>query len=1141
MSRTATPVLPILAIVLFAAYERPGSAREILPGVVVEDVANASAGEKAGLRPGDVLLAWQRPANPSANPEKAEGKIESVFDWMWVEMEHGPRGTVKVSGERDGRPLTIEVPRGLWGVKVRPRLDEKTLNIYLEGKAAIDARTLESGAALWSRAAKFANTGGSWMYLRIGDTWAEARRWADASAAYDMARAESEGDTDIAKAFVWDAIGVASERQSKFTDAENAYEAARAARERMSIKSLGVANSLNKIGGIAWHRGDLPTAESYFRRALALFEELAAGSLQVARALNNLGLVAWNRDELAEAEGYYKRAVAIQEQLAPEGPDIGASLNNLGNVAFSRGALDLAETQHRRVLAIQTRIAPDSLPVAASLNNLGAVMFHRGDLASAESLYRQALEIRERLVPNSQVVSTTLTNLGNVAFTRGDLISADVYHKRALQILEKLAPESLAVATSLSNLSVLARNADQLSLANQYAERALDIQQKLAPDSLSVAATLSNMGEVALNRGDLTTAAGYFTRVLELREKLAPGSLVVAESLKQSGTLAHRQGDVAAARTYFEGAIAVRAKLAPGSLAEAESRHDLGVLYRSASDVKAAADHFAHAIDALEAQVGKLGGPQEIQAGFAAQSTQYYRDYIDTLVEENQHARAFSTLERSRARTLLAMMAERDLIFTADIPADVEQERKRIAWDYDQTQEKLARLNPLKDQAQIDTSLNQLRELRNRQTHVVERIRQTSPRLASLQYPQPLDVKASRAALDAGTALLSYSIGKDKSYLFVLTPGAEVYVHPLPVGERHLRDEIERFRSLIQRAALGATDKAGILERGRHLYDLLVHPAAATIATARRVLIVADGPLHVLPFAALVRGLDTISSKEQRDWQYLIEWKPLHTVVSATVYAEIRKARPRRGAAAGPMLIAFGNPTYPTIGEAGDAALDKQDAEVRAMLTRGFRLTPLPATTTEVTAIARLYRGNAEAYLGDEATEERAKSVAASARYLHFASHGVLDERFPLNSGLALTIPREVKEGQDNGILQAWEVFERLRIDADLVVLSACETGLGKEMGGEGLVGLTRAFQYAGARSVLASLWSVADETTAVLMERFYGYLKAGKSKDAALRDAQLDLIRGAVALRDRTSRKAPVDRSHPFYWAAFRLTGDWR
>jgi CHAT domain-containing protein len=147
---------------------------------------------------------------------------------------------------------------------------------------------------------------------------------------------------------------------------------------------------------------------------------------------------------------------------------------------------------------------------------------------------------------------------------------------------------------------------------------------------------------------------------------------------------------------------------------------------------------------------------------------------------------------------------------------------------------------------------------------------------------------------------------------------------------------------------------------------------------------------------------------------------------------------------------------------------------------------------------------------------------------VHFASHGLVDSRFPLNSALALTIPEAPKDGEENGLLQAWEIFDKVRLNADLVVLSACETGLGKDMGGEGLVGLTRAFQYAGARTVVASLWSVADESTARLMKVFYGYLKAGGAKDEALRAAQITLLQDP-----RTA--------HPFHWAAFQVIGDWK
>ena len=212
--------------------------------------------------------------------------------------------------------------------------------------------------------------------------------------------------------------------------------------------------------------------------------------------------------------------------------------------------------------------------------------------------------------------------------------------------------------------------------------------------------------------------------------------------------------------------------------------------------------------------------------------------------------------------------------------------------------------------------------------------------------------------------------------------------------------------------------------------------------------------------------------------------------------------------------------------------------EVRAAVRSGYALTPLPASRDGGGRDrARCTRAAPQTYLGDQATEERAKAIGKDVRYLHFASHGLIDERFPLNSALALTIPERPAEGQANGLLQAWEIFEQMRIDADLVTLSACETGLGKEMGGEGLVGLTRAFQYAGARSVLASLWSVGDESTAELMTRFYGQLKAGKTKDDALRAAQLELIRR----RPATGTAVTSNVSHPFHWAAFQLIGDWK
>ena len=216
---------------------------------------------------------------------------------------------------------------------------------------------------------------------------------------------------------------------------------------------------------------------------------------------------------------------------------------------------------------------------------------------------------------------------------------------------------------------------------------------------------------------------------------------------------------------------------------------------------------------------------------------------------------------------------------------------------------------------------------------------------------------------------------------------------------------------------------------------------------------------------------------------------------------------------------------------------------MRSAVRRGmFEFEPLPYSRREVERIAALYPAAAtRTYLGAQATEEHAKATGRETRIVHFAVHGVLDDRLPLSSGLALTMPEGFPEDLDNGLLQVWEILERLRLEADLVVLSACETGVGREQGGDGLIGLTRAFQYAGARTVAATLWKVHDRMTAELMVRFHRHLRAGKPKDEALRAAQVELIRGPVEVEDEAGEVVAKDWSAPYYWAAFQRHGDWR
>ena len=225
-------------------------------------------------------------------------------------------------------------------------------------------------------------------------------------------------------------------------------------------------------------------------------------------------------------------------------------------------------------------------------------------------------------------------------------------------------------------------------------------------------------------------------------------------------------------------------------------------------------------------------------------------------------------------------------------------------------------------------------------------------------------------------------------------------------------------------------------------------------------------------------------------------------------------------------MAAFGDPRMPAAGKAG---LERSaNPDLRLAAERGFDFGRLPFSRQEVEGIAALFPKRNRTYLGADATEEHAKALGKDVRYIHFATHGLLDERFPLDSALVLSVLGQVQPGKDNGLLQAWEIFEQVRLDADLVTLSACNTGLGQEVKGEGLIGLTRAFQYAGARSILASLWSVDDFRTMQLMQRFYTDLRSGKSKDEALRSAQLQLAHSQSS-------------SAPYYWAGFSLIGDWK
>ena len=1078
--------------------------------MVVDEVQPGYAAHDAGLKPGDTLVGWERAATPPANPDPAAGTLLSPYDLAEVEREQAPRGTVTLVGARDGSPLRVAMPTDNWEMTARPALDAADLAAYDSARARDDSAALRALAG--AKAAAGDHAGALWLHYRLAAMAAGKGRWDEVEAARAAggkaaeawgeggARARVHADLTLVQLVVdrnqWDRAA-AWHREM--------LEEARAIR----APSLVEARILRGLSHIAQSRGDLAAAENWNRQALSIREQLAPASLDVSQSLYVFGLLAWIRGDLTLAEDHHRHALSIRERLTPGGMLVAQSLNNIGVVTDMQGDLATGQEYYLRALAIQERRVPDGLAVAATLHNLGRVASFRGDLDGAEEYYRRSMAIKDRLAPVSLMAANSLANLGGLALTRGDFEAAEEHSARVLAIMETVAPRSLTVATALSILGLIARERGDLPAAEGYLSRANDLAGSLAPDSLEVANHLRELGEVARRQGRPAVAKERLLRALAIAERKAPSGVEATDIRQSLGDLALAEGDLDAAESHYRSSRDIRRALAAtGSAGEAEACRGLATIARRRGRLQAALESYDCALAALEAQRQNLGGTEEVKAGFAARYAAHYRETLDLLLELDRPAEAFHVLERYRARGLLALMAERDLVFSADVPAELDRERRIANAEYERT---LARLGTAKPE-EAGTLREALAGLRRRQAVVQDRIRAASPRLAALQYPEPLDLAAARAALDPGTVLLSYSVGEQRSYVFAVGPGPDDFAAVrLDVGLARLREDVAELRRLLERErTLG---RAQIRAVSGRLTDALLRPVGRFIARAERVLVVPDGPLHLIPFAVLG---DPLSPGPR----YFAEARPIHVAASATVFAELKKGRGSRRTEG---VVAFGDPDYSAAPAAAGA--QPEAANLRSARERGLDLRPLPASRGEAEELGRLY--GARVYVGSGATEEMAKAVGTGASLIHFACHGLADEASPLDSSLALSLPRRGQAARENGLLHAWEIFEQVRIDADLVTLSACGSALGREMSGEGILGLTRAFQYAGARTVLASLWGVGDDNTAVLMKRFYRYLKQGLSKDRALRAAQLDMIRSGS--------------SHPSRWAAFQLVGDWR
>jgi CHAT domain-containing protein len=1053
----------VLALALAAGLARAEQ------GLVIEDVRAGSAPDIAGVRPGDVLLRWSRPAAPPAHPEAASAAFDRPGDVLVVEYAEAQVGGLTVTVRRDAALQDLAVPPGLWSLAVRPQLAPADLAVYERARAVLKGPEPAPGldalndlARSWERDGRISDA--AWLYYSLARLAVRARVWPVADAAFAEARraAQAAGDP-VGAAFALAFEGRSLETRGDLAKAALRHQAALELYRAAGGSPLLVAWGLAQVARVTYDSGDLAGSEAHHLEALEIAQRVAPSGTHEAQTLASLSMIAGERGELAAAEELNERSRRILERFPASATDLPVVLTNAAGLAFERGDLGAAEDALLRAEAIFERNHPESTPHAGNLTNLGSIASARGELERAERYHQRALALQERLTPGGHKVATIVRHLGDVALRRGDLATAAASYERALVMYERWTPAAFDVRLCLLNLADVNERLGRLDAAEGYARRALD----------------------AVRAGDLSP-------------------LERAGALHALGRVARARGELDAAARHLEGALAIRSDVLPGGTDEAETLHELAAVAAAGGHAADAISLGLRALAALDQQRSRVGGGDEARARFGARYAPYYHEAIARLVAAGRPVEAFHVLERLRARSFLSMLAERDLGF-ADVPADLDRERRRANVEYDRALSAVMAA----DGGDLTPKRQALAEARVAQAEARARIRAAAPRLATIEDPQPLDFAATQAALDPGTLLLSYAIGDAASYVFAIGPGpAEFRVAELTTDRRRLRDSVAAFRSLLQEES--RLKRGALRAASGDLGRLLLGPVASAIARAERVVVVPDGPLHLIPFAAL---------QEPGRARYLVEARPLHVVASATVFAELRK-RPRD--AARRSMVAFGDPDY-TAARSGAVA----PAVVTRAAERGLGLVPLPAARREVRELAGLFP-DASVFVGRDATEEAAKTSLPNGGLIHFACHGLAREDAPLDSALALTLPGGGAAGRDNGLLQAWEVFEQVRLDADLVTLSACGSALGGEMSGEGVLGLTRAFQYAGARSVLSTLWTVNDESTALLMNRFYAELKRGRSKDEALRAAQRALLR-----RPSTA--------HPYRWAAFQLAGDWR
>ncbi len=940
-------------------------------------------------------------------------------------------------------------------------------------------------------------------------------------------------------------LGLVYQELSEYQKAQEHYNLALTLFHAAGDKQ-GEAETLSNLGMLCDSTGDRRKALDYFNQALSLQRETGARGGE-ANTLYNIGLAYDNLSEREKALDYYKQALALFRLTGNQGGEADA-LTGLGGVYNDLGEKQKALELFNQALALNRATGARSSE-AVTLDNIGSLYDSQGAYQKALDYYDQALLLR-RATDDRIGEGATLNNIGVLYWRLGEPQRALDYYRQALP-LRRSTQDRGGEAVTLSNIGLAYRSLDDQAGALDHFNQALRIGREIE-DRASVSTTLHNIALIHEAAGEREKALDYFRQTLQI-DRETGARRVLAHALSNTGRVYGDLKQYAKAAEHFNEALALSRAVGDREV-EIATLHGLARIERDQGKLDEAQARIEEALEIVESLRAGVDA-ESLRASYLAGKQSLYEFYADLLMQRDRHqsgqgyeARALQVVERARARSLLDMLGQsRAEIRRGIAPQLLEQEnsvRNQLTNGLDQLTRLLGDKPAAEQKAEAERRVNLLIE---RYRNVQTEIRRTSPQYAALTQPRPLTVaEIQKQALDDDSLLLEYALGEKRSYLWVVSTSSVSSFQLPPRAEIETAARKVYDLLITQPAGQGPLD-AQLNSQAAALSRILLGPASSQFGT-RRLVIVAPGALAYLPFAAL--PVPTTGDRSPDNYQPLIAEHEVVNLPSASVLSVIRRETSGRQAAAKSVAV-VADPVF----EAKDARValarsksstkERQIAGAEAAptgelgaLTRSIRtmnlsndragLTRLLFSREEAEAVYSLVSGEA----GFKATDFKANRATVTSdelsqyRIVHFATHSLLNSGHPELSGLVFSLIDETGKPQD-GFLRLHEIYN-LRLPAELVVLSACQTGLGKEIKGEGLVGLTRGFMYAGAPRVVASLWRVDDAATAELMKRFYrGMLKNGLRPAAALRAAQLEMM------------KRPAWRT-PYFWAAFVLQGEW-